>query len=154
MFALRLSIRVTPELLSDDVRMVELWSLGEVPERTNGTVLKTVEGQPSVGSNPTLPAILHGQMPNTYLDRVGQLSFPSSGGPHMSADDSHQQSDTNTSAAPGRHQVDPTTLTVRVDLEVSTPPIWRRLEGSFGAPSRRVRHDHPDRLWPDQLPSL
>lgn len=29
---------------------------GEVPERTNGTVLKTVEGQPSVGSNPTLPA--------------------------------------------------------------------------------------------------
>lgn len=27
-----------------------------MPERTNGTVLKTVEGKPSVGSNPTLPA--------------------------------------------------------------------------------------------------
>jgi len=29
---------------------------GEVPERTNGTVLKTVEGQPSAGSNPALSA--------------------------------------------------------------------------------------------------
>ena len=30
---------------------------GEVPERTNGAVLKTVEVQASVGSNPTLSAI-------------------------------------------------------------------------------------------------
>ncbi len=27
-----------------------------MPERTNGTVLKTVEGQPSAGSNPALSA--------------------------------------------------------------------------------------------------
>ncbi len=30
---------------------------GGVPERPNGAVLKTVEGQPSVGSNPTPAAI-------------------------------------------------------------------------------------------------